>query len=217
MIFAGTQLAAQSAVWRTSGRWLASTGRTSAGLLGVTSAVAYAHDEGYIHRDVSAGNTLIYAHGWAVSDWGFVYAPPKGGLRMTQPLERFGTPEFMAPEMVLDPRSVGRAADIFSIGRLAAWVTGLGRGMVDEDDDSLVRWWRTLIDGTTAYEPDARWTMRDLETHLRSSVPVGPSIAVEQITQTSAVARADVCPLCLSGAGRDQAERCLACHALAVY
>jgi hypothetical protein len=31
---------------------------------------------------------------------------------------------------------------------------------------SRVLYWRRLIDGTTAWDPAARWTMRDVETHL---------------------------------------------------
>jgi eukaryotic-like serine/threonine-protein kinase len=190
------------------------------GLMGVASAVAYAHSSGYIHRDISAGNVLVYAQGWAVSDWGFVFSPPKGGLRMTQPLERFGTPEFMAPEMAIDPMNVGTPADIFSIGRLAAWCTGLKRGQSNDADEPIVRWWRVLIDGTTAYEPNARWTIQDVETHLRSTFPVERSSPlIEPRREGGYVVRqeGDACPQCRSQIGRDQAERCLACHALVAY
>jgi serine/threonine protein kinase len=153
------------------GEWM----QLRAGLLGVVSALSYAHAKGLVHRDLSSGNVLVFAHGWAVSDWGFVYVPPRGGLRMTQPLERFGTPEFMAPEMAIDPANVGPPADIFSFGRLAAWGTGLRRGESFDDDDAAVRWWRLLIDGTTRYEPGARWTNRDVETHLRSQPVCDPN------------------------------------------
>jgi serine/threonine protein kinase len=190
-----------------------------AGLLGITSAVAHAHSRGYVHRDLSSGNVLIFAHGWAVSDWGFVYMPPKGGIRMTQPLERFGTPEFMAPEMAVDPTDVGPAADIYSIGRLAAWGTGLQRGDGDPNDSAVVRWWRLLIDRTTEYEPRSRWTMRDLETHLRSPVPLSkpPQIREPSPEAPILVRRGEPCPHCGSDVGRDQSERCLTCHVLLPY
>jgi serine/threonine protein kinase len=187
-----------------------------AGLLGVASAVAYAHSQGYVHRDLSSGNVLIFAHGWAVADWGFVYVPSVTGPRMTQPLERFGTPEFMAPEMAIDPMDVGPAADVFSIGRLAAWATGLKRGESAQNDDATVRWWRLLIDSTTAYEPSARWTMRDVETHLRSTVARNSHFGPKFTGPLSAQAR-EICPRCSSTLGRDRAERCLSCHAVLAY
>lgn len=189
-----------------------------AGLLGVASAVAHAHSKGYVHRDLSSGNVLIFSHGWAVSDWGFVFVPPKGGIRMTQPLERFGTPEFMAPEMAVDPGCVGPSADVYSIGRLAAWGTGLKRGDGDADDSAGVRWWRLLIDRTTSYEPRSRWTMRDLETHLRSPLPLSPpSWLHEPEPGTIRIRRGEPCPHCGSDVGRDGSERCLRCHVLLPY
>lgn len=193
------------------------------GLMGVASAVRHAHTKGYIHRDISTGNVLVFKGGWAVADWGFVYArPTRGAPRMTQPLERFGTPEFMAPEMAVDPMNVREPADIFAIGRLAAWGTGLRRGESHTDDNAVVSWWRRLIDGTTAYEPAMRWTMRDVEAHLRPkpSVVLGARRLPPTTLPRSGgpTPRADdPCPHCLSQLGRDAAERCLGCHAMAPY
>lgn len=189
------------------------------GLLGVSSAVRYAHDSGFIHRDLSAGNILVFAHGWIVGDWGFVYEPPRGGLRMTQPLERFGTPDFMAPEMAVDPRKVGPEADVFSIGRLAAWSTGLERGESSTNDDDAVRWWQLLIDSCTRYEPAARWTMQDIEAHLRAApVPKARPTTTRPRFDSVILAWAnEECPYCQSELGRDQTERCLRCHASLAY
>lgn len=192
------------------------------GLIGIASAVKHAHSMGYIHRDLSTGNILIFADRWVVADWGFVYVPPKKGApRMTQPLERFGTPEFMAPEMVLDPRNAREPADIYAIGRLAVWGTGLERGQSAPDDDPTVLWWRRLIDGTTAFEPEARWTMLDVHTHLRAKavVPDGGAFASDQRLAAPAPIsrRADSCPHCRSQRGYDAAEHCLGCHAILPY
>jgi serine/threonine protein kinase len=190
-----------------------------AGLLGIGSAVSYAHASGYIHRDISAGNVLVFAHGWAVGDWGFVYVSPKDGVRMTQPLERFGTPEFMAPEMAVDPMNVGTEADVFSIGRLAVWSTGLKRGEAGTTDDPTVRWWRLLIDSCTMYEPSARWTMRDVETHLRTATPTlaPPSTSAPVFDLPISAWAREECPRCHRQLGRDASERCLGCHASLAY
>jgi eukaryotic-like serine/threonine-protein kinase len=191
-----------------------------AGMLGIASAVAHAHAKGYIHRDLSPGNVLVFAGGWTVSDWGFVFMPHKKGRpRMTQPLERFGTPEFMAPEQATDPRDVGAPADIYAIGRIAAWGTMLKRGEGRPGDHPFTAWWGLLIDRTTEYDPEKRWTIQDVETHLRSRPPMECSQAVQEPSFAAplTISRADVCPHCESGLGRDAAERCLGCHAHLPY
>lgn len=181
--------------------------RLRVGLLAVSQAVIYAHKRGYIHRDLSPANILIFADRWVVADWGFVYEKPKAGPRMTQPLERFGTPDFVAPELVFDPRNVETSADVFSIGRLAAWGTDIDQAGSD-DDTPWLRWWRTLIDGATAYEPTLRWTMPDVLAHLRR----GPALATGTTSTPIERATGEACARCGSIAGRDHAERCLTCH-----
>jgi hypothetical protein len=126
---------------------------------------------------------------------------------MTQPLERFGTPEFMAPELLLDPRDAKPSADVFSIGRIAAWGTGLLRDEGGQREDQLTGWWQRLIEGAAAYEPKLRWTMREVLTHLRGQPHV---VSAGRITSRAGVVEA--CPRCGSGVGRDGAERCLSCH-----
>lgn len=149
---------------------------------------------------------------------------------MTQHLERFGTPEFMAPEMVIDPKIAGTPADIYSIGRLAAWGTGLQRDESLPDDDAAVSWWRQLINSTTAWDPRDRWTLRDVETYLRAklapaydnqtSMPriTEPGLDSAQVIRISDHRRdLDPCPHCGSGLGSDTNEHCLGCHAMLGY
>jgi serine/threonine protein kinase len=182
--------------------------RLRVGLLAVVQAVAHAHSHGYVHRDLSPANILIFADRWVVADWGFVYEKPKAGPRMTQALERFGTPDFMAPELVFDPRKVTASVDVFSIGRIAAWGTGIEQGGSTGGYDPWVRWWRALIDGAAAYEPQLRWTMPDVIAHLRS----GPALAGGVKARAIEYAGDEACGRCGSVAGRDHAERCLECH-----
>lgn len=183
-----------------------------AGMLGIVSAVRHAHDQELIHRDIAPGNVLVFAAGWAVSDWGFVYVPPKKAPRMTLPLERFGTPEFVAPEQIANPHDVGPAADVYSIGRLAAWATGLRPGEGVLSDHPFTAWWRLLIDGTVQVDAAQRWTMRDLATHLRSRPSGGQQLSLEDFRLTD-VTREGVCPQCGNDAGSDPAERCHRCRA----
>jgi serine/threonine protein kinase len=177
------------------------------GLLAVSEAISYAHALGYVHRDLSPANILVFADRWVVGDWGFVYEPSRGAPRMTQPLERFGTPDFLAPELVFDPREVTPSVDVFSIGRIAAWGTGIEPGEAASPQDGWTRWWRALIESAAAYDPALRWTMVDVLAHLKAG-PVLPSVASTGSGRTSI----ETCARCGSAAGRDHAERCLDCH-----
>jgi serine/threonine protein kinase len=126
---------------------------------------------------------------------------------MTQPLERFGTPDFLAPELVFDPRKVTPSVDVFSIGRIAAWGTGIEQDVSTAAGDGWVRWWRALIENAAAYGAKLRWTMSDVLAHLKSQ-PVLPQPVVARSDRKGG----DACARCGSSAGRDQAERCLECH-----
>lgn len=91
-------------------------------LLPVISAVQAAHDVGVIHRDLKPSNLLVAfdAQGGVVpkvADFGLSkLSEDPGELTCSEGL--LGTPAFMAPEQMLDPRSVGPAADQYSIGVL---------------------------------------------------------------------------------------------------
>ncbi|MFN8628848.1 MAG: serine/threonine-protein kinase [Chloroflexota bacterium] len=86
-----------------------------------------AHDLRHVHRDVSPANILRLSdeggERWVVSDWGLVRRP--GGQssdRMTGTGEGLGTRGFAAPETWSDAHRVDARADVYSLGRVAAWL-----------------------------------------------------------------------------------------------
>ena len=125
----------------------------------------------------------------------------------------------MAPELAADPRNVGPAADIYAIGRIAAWGTMLKPGERTADDHPFTAWWRLLIDSTTAYDPAKRWTIEDVRTHLRSLPSRNVQLRFDEprLDVPVLTSRVDVCPNCQKDLGRDRAEHCLGCHAHLPY
>ncbi len=96
--------------------------RRVAWVKGIADALAYAHDQGVIHRDVKPGNVLLDATGSPhVTDFGL--AKEVHGDSDTAPLtlsgQILGTPSYMSPEQALGrPDLVGPPTDQFSLGVL---------------------------------------------------------------------------------------------------
>jgi len=80
----------------------------------VAWALAYAHGQGVIHRDVKPDNILLENGGRVlVADFGIASAVAGAGALATG--EVIGTPEFMSPEQALGEAVDGRS-DLYSLG-----------------------------------------------------------------------------------------------------
>ena len=89
-----------------------------------TSALAYAHEKGIVHRDVKGGNILLDSEGRVlVSDFGIARAMEDASMTATGSV--MGTPYFMSPEQCA-ARKIGPQSDQYSIGVVAfQMLTGL--------------------------------------------------------------------------------------------
>jgi serine/threonine protein kinase len=102
-------------------------------MLQVCDGLQFAHERGIIHRDIKPENLLLDRAGTVkIADFGLakIQPPPAAGAPAraaestarreralsTAPSDFLGTPPYMAPEQVGNPRDVDARADLFSAG-----------------------------------------------------------------------------------------------------
>lgn len=137
---------------------------------GVADALAYAHREGIVHRDVKPGNVVLDRDGAPrLTDFGIAHL--RADPRITVTGAMMGTPAFAAPEQRRDPLSVDERADVYGLGA-TLWFLLTGK-LPHDLDRSLASDWPgvprplgEVIQQATRYDPAGRPTIDELAAQL---------------------------------------------------
>jgi len=126
----------------------------------IADGLALAHESRFVHRDVTPSNILALPYApaktgrrWVIADWGLVRRPDSQVSRqLTRSGEAIGTLGFAAPETWYDGHTATAAADVYSLGRVAAWFLTNREPVPNVDllPDGPLQHWRAFVRACTA-------------------------------------------------------------------
>jgi eukaryotic-like serine/threonine-protein kinase len=81
----------------------------------VASALAYAHGQGVVHRDIKPDNIMLEDQRVLVADFGLARAVSESHQRLTATGAVVGTPTYMSPEQASGDKEIDGRSDIFAL------------------------------------------------------------------------------------------------------
>jgi hypothetical protein len=129
-------------------------------LEGVLGALDVSHSFGHPHRDVKPPNVIELEDEsgqsrWVLADWGLTRrAPGMTTAKHTKTGEFLGSEGFAPPEAYRDAHNVGIPGDIYAVGQLIAWATGVDP--IPNVSPTVAGPWQWIVELTTAQDPSQR-------------------------------------------------------------
>lgn len=121
--------------------------------LKIADALALAHREGIIHRDVKPANVLVTEAGEPVlADFGLARLELGAGTNLTVTAMALGTPRYMAPEQATSLKSASHLSDMYSFGVMLY----------------------EMLAGQPPYEIDTEMGMEQVIRTIRDRIPPSP-------------------------------------------
>lgn len=103
----------------------------------VARAVHYAHLQGVIHRDLKPDNVIVTkGHQVRLTDFGIA---KESGSKITMTGMAMGTPNYMAPEQLVDSKRAGPAADVYGLGGMLYSVLTLRPPIAGKNISKIIR------------------------------------------------------------------------------
>jgi serine/threonine protein kinase len=163
----------------------------------VVGAIAYAHEQGVIHRDLHPGNVLMRRDGDpVVSDFGLGKNLWSSSTPLTKRGVGFGLSDYVSPEQKEDPSSADARSDVFMLGKLLqTMVTGVPP--VRQNDPRVSEKYRLVVRRATAEDAGERYQSVGEMAEAFARVVAGktaarsPAEEVEEVLENWRRARAD--------------------------
>jgi len=162
----------------------------------LASSVAYAHEQGVVHRDVKPANVLLGPGGAKLADFGIARLIGDT-VRHTRTGMTVGTPAYVSPEQVRGT-AVGPPTDVYSLGLVLLEALTAERAYPGTQmeaalarlhrppavPDGLSADWRSLLAAMTATEPAERPTAAVAAERIRDLASTAPSAVLAEPTAT---------------------------------